>query len=68
MEANELKAGAEAISGMADEIVHGRARARQRKRERTELNILVRTSDGWRKLIVALGVLAFYLSAHWCPF
>lgn len=54
---DELKAGILEISGMAEEIRHGRERACQRRRERKELSILVHTSDGASKLIVALGVL-----------
>lgn len=53
----DLRAGAQDIHAMSDQIINGREWAARRRKERRDLSIIVHTSDGVSKFIVALGVL-----------
>jgi len=53
----DLRAGAQDIHAMSTQIINGREWAAQRRKDRRDLSIIVHTSDGVQKLIVALGVL-----------
>lgn len=53
----DLREGAKEIHAMSDQIINGRKQAAQHRKERRDLSVIVHTSDGVPKLIVALGVL-----------